>query len=159
MKTKIMLAAIAMLLTTTTVMNAQESGSGRGQRQRMDPTEMYTRQADRLAKQMKLDEDKANTFKTLYLDYQTARQNAANPKGERADNERVDMENLTDAQASELIQKHFQTQEAQLAIDKKYFPVFLEILTPAQTAQIYIQRGMGRGNMGGRQGGGRGGRD
>ena len=154
-----MIAAIAMLLMTTTVMNAQESGNaGRGQRQRMDPTEMYTRQADRLSKQMKLDDDKANTFKALYLDYQTARQNAANPKGENAEDERIDMKKLTDAQATELIQKRFQAQEAQLAVDKKYYPMFLEILTPAQAAQVYIQRGAGRSGMGGQQGGGRGGR-
>ena len=153
MKTKTMLAAIAMLLLTTTAMNAQDGGR---QRQRMNPAEMYTRMADRLAGQMKLDDGKADAFKTLYLDYQTARQNAANPRGLEADNEHVDMDNLTDEKATELIQKRFQTQEAQLAVDKKYYPLFLEILTPAQAVQVFIPRGMGRGGNG--QGNGRGGR-
>ena len=144
-----------LLMLTATTSNAQNT-EGRNQRQRMNPTELYTRMADRLAKEMKLEDDKAETFKVLYLDYQTARQNAANPKGENAENERVDMKKLTDAQATELIQKRFQTQEAQLAVDKEYYPKFLEILTPAQAAQIYIQRGGGRNGMNGQNG--RGGR-
>lgn len=154
MKTKSMIAALVLLLMTATTSNAQNTNE-RG-RARMNPTELYTRMADRLAKEMKLEDDKAETFKVLYLDYQTARQNAANPKGENAENERIDMRKLTDAQATELIQKRFQTQEAQLAVDKEYYSKFLEILTPAQAAQIYIQRGGGRGGMNGQ--GGRGGR-
>ena len=154
MKTKMMIAAMVLLFATTSVMNAQDN-TGDRQRQRMNPTEMYTRMADRLVKQMKLDDDKANSFKVLYLDYQTARQNAANPKGEKAENERIDMSKLTDAQATELVQKRFQTQEAQLAVDKEYYPKFLEILTPGQAVQIYIQRGGNRGE--GMQGGNRGG--
>jgi len=72
------------------------------------------------------------------------------------------MKKITDAQATELIQKQFAAQEAQLTVDKSYLPKFLEILTPAQAAQIYIQRGGQRGGMGqqggqGRPGGGFGG--
>ncbi len=162
MKTKMMIAACVMLFATTSVMNAQDNNGGR-QRQRMNPTEMYTRTAERLAKQMKLDDDKTNSFKVLYLDYQTARTNAANPKGENTENERIDMEKMTNEQATELVQKRFQAQEAQLAVDKEYYTKFLEILTPVQAAQIFIQRGgnfrgmmpggAGRGMGGGRSGG------
>ncbi|MBR2154628.1 MAG: hypothetical protein IJ901_08465 [Bacteroidaceae bacterium] len=164
MKTKMMIAACVMLFATTSVMNAQDNNGGR-QRQRMNPTEMYTRTAERLAKQMKLDDDKTNSFKVLYLDYQTARTNAANPKGENTENERVDMEKMTNEQATELVQKRFQAQEAQLAVDKEYYTKFLEILTPVQAAQIFIQRGgnfrgmagMMPGGAGRGMGGGRGG--
>ena len=67
------------------------------------------------------------------------------------------MQKLTDEQAGELVQKHFAAQEAQLKVDKEYYPKFLEILTPAQAAQVFVpQRGMGqRGRNGGRNGGGR----
>lgn len=145
---------------------AQNNG---GQRQRLDPTEMYTRMADRLVKQLKIEDDKAEVFKILYLDYQTARHNAANPKGE-SNNERVNLKSLTDEKANELIQKQFATTEAQLAVDKDYLKKFLEILTPAQAAQIFVpslsrqgfqnggQRQGGRpGGMGGGQRGGFGG--
>ena len=154
MKTKMMIAAWVMLFATTSVMNAQDNNNGNRQRQRVNTTEMYTRMADRLAQQLKLDGDKANSFKVLYLDYQTARQNAANPKGESADNERVDFKNMTDEQAKELVQKRFQTEEAQLAVDKEYYTKVLDILTPVQAAQIFVQRGGFRAGMGGMQGGG-----
>lgn len=146
---KFLFTALAFVLISVAA-TAQNNG---GQRQRIDPTELHNRMADRLAKQMKLDDDKTATFKVLYLDYQTARQNAANPKGENADEERVDFKNLTDAKATELIQKRFAAQEAQLNVDKENLPKFLEILTPAQAAQIYLQRG---GQRGGQQGGGQG---
>jgi len=156
---KFILSALAMVLISVAATAQNENG---GQRQRMDPTEIYNRQAERLVKQMKLEDDKAEAFKVLYLDYQTARRNAANPKGENAEDEKVDMKKITDAQATELIQKQFAAQEAQLTVDKSYLPKFLEILTPAQAAQIYIQRGGQRGGMGqqggqGRPGGGFGG--
>ena len=73
------------------------------------------------------------------------------------------MKKLTDEQAAELIQKQFASQEAQLKVDKDYLPKFLEILTPVQAAQVYIQRMGQRGGMGqnggfqGRPGGGFGG--
>lgn len=146
---KFILAALAMVLVS--VAAVAQNGNG-GQRQRIDPTELYNRQAERLAKQMKLEDDKANVFKVLYLDYQTARQNALHPKGENAEEERPDFKKMTDAQATELIQKQLAGQEAQVAVDKEYLPKFLEILTPVQTAQIYLQRG-GMRNGQGMQGG------
>lgn len=144
---KIILLALALVLISATSV----AQNNRGNRQRIDPTEMHNRMAERLAKDMKLDEDKAGIFKVLYLDYQTARQNAMNPKGESAD-ENVDMKKLTDEKAAELIQKHFAAQEAQLAVDKEYLLKFLEIITPAQAAQIFLP---GRSRMGGMNGQGR----
>ncbi|MBR1521795.1 MAG: hypothetical protein IJ635_11240 [Bacteroidaceae bacterium] len=149
---KFILAALAMVLVS--VAAVAQNGNG-GQRQRIDPTELYNRQAERLAKQMKLEDDKANVFKVLYLDYQTARQNALHPKGENAEEERPDFKKMTDAQATELIQKQLAGQEAQVAVDKEYLPKFLEILTPVQAAQIYLQRGGMRGGQGMQGGQGR----
>lgn len=149
---KIILTAIVCAVAS--VATLAQNGNG-GQRQRIDPTELHNRQAERLAKQMKLDDDKAAAFKVLYLDYQTARQNAANPKGEAAGQERIDPSKLTDAQATELIQKQFATQEATLAVDKSYLPKFLELLTPAQAAQVYLQRGGQRNGQGMQRGQGR----
>lgn len=144
-----------MIMLATATVSAQNN---RGQRQRLDPTELYTQMGERLAKQMKLEDEKADVFKVLYLDYQMARRNAANPKGEAETEERVDFKKLTDEKATELIEKQFATQEAQLAVDKSYLPKFLEILTPSQAAQVFLARqgmGMQRQNNG-QMGGGRG---
>ncbi len=154
MKTRIFIAA-AMLCLVSFSASAQD---GNNRRQRFDRAEMLQRFADRLSQQMNLSEEKSATFKVLYMDYQMARQNAANPKGENEQQENVDMKNLTDQQASELVQKHFAAQEAQLKVDRDYYPKFLEILTPAQAAQVFLpQRGMGQRGQGqrGRNGGGR----
>ena len=164
---KFMMAALAMVLVSVAAM-AQNNNGGRGN---FNPAEAYSRMAERMAKQMKLSDDKTEVFKVLYLDYQTARRNAANPRGENAENERVDLDKITDAQATELIQKQLAAQEAQLAVDKEYLPKFLEILTPAQVAQIYVTRGIqrqqgaqqrrpgGQGGFGGGPRGGQGGFD
>lgn len=153
MKTRIFIAAAMLCLVSFSAL-AQD---GNNRRQRFDRAEMLQRFADRLSQQMNLSEEKSTTFKVLYMDYQMARQNAANPKGENEQQENVDMKNLTDQQASELVQKHFAAQEAQLKVDRDYYPKFLEILTPAQAAQVFLpQRGMGQRGQGqrGRNGGG-----
>ena len=161
MKTRVFFAVIAMMC----VLSASAQDGNNGRRQRLNRAEIIQRQSERLVKEMGLSDDKAETFKVLYLDYQTARQNAANPKGE--EETQPDMKNLTDAQATELIQKHFQTQEAQLKVDKEYYTKFIGILTPVQATKVFIpqrggfgqgQRGQGRqrgngGFGGGRQGG------
>lgn len=137
MKKNILLAAVLALVSVA----AMAQNPNGGQRQRFDPTEMYNRMAERLAKQMKLDDEKAASFKVLYLDYQMARQNAEKSKGEDATQATPDFKKMTDAEATALIEKQFATQEAQLAVDKAYLPKFLELLTPAQAAQVYVRRG------------------
>ena len=152
----------ALMVFGCTAMLAVAQNNGGQRRQRIDQTEMNNRMAERLASQMKLDKEKTELFKLLFLDYQTARQNAANPKGEdESANERVNLDKIDDAKATELIEKQFSVQEAQLAVDREYLPKFLEILTPAQAARIYIRRGNqwqrsqqgGQGGQGGPRGG------
>ncbi|MCH5174256.1 MAG: hypothetical protein J1F40_00035 [Prevotellaceae bacterium] len=149
----------ALMVFGCTALLAVAQNNGGQRRQRIDQAEMNNRMAERLASQMKLDKEKTELFKLLFLDYQTARQNAANPKGEdESANERVNLDKIDDAKATELIDKQFAVQEAQLAVDREYLPKFLEILTPAQTARIYLRRGnQQRGQqMQGGQGGPRG---
>lgn len=154
MKTKIFLAAIAMLCMLSA--NAQDGNNGR--RQKMNRAEMIQRQSERLVKELEIADDKADAFKVLYIDYQTARQNAVNPKGEE-EQEQVDMKKLTDVQATDLVQKQFQAQEAQLKVDREYYAKFLTLLTPVQAAKIFLpqQRNFGQGQRGQGQRGQRGG--
>lgn len=152
MKLKTLITVFALALVTLSV-SAQDENQQQTRRQKMDTTEMFNKQAERLAKQLKLDDEKKSTFTVLYLDYLNARHNATHPKDEADQDEKVDMKKLTDEQATKLIEKQFAQQEAQLAVDKEYYPKFLEILTPAQTAQVYLRGN--RGGMGGMQGGNR----
>ncbi|MBO7558332.1 MAG: hypothetical protein J6T52_07535 [Bacteroidaceae bacterium] len=155
--------ASALMLISTSLF---AQGNNRRERQNnMDITEQYNRQATRLVRSMKLDKSKEDVFTVLYLDYQNARHNAVNPKGgdQEGREQQTNLENLTEEQALDLIQKNFERQERQLAVDKEYFPKFQEILTNAQCAQIFInqfrrpQTNNQRGGFGGGRGGGGGG--
>ncbi len=153
MKLKTFFAFVALALVAVSV-SAQDNQQRGNRRQRMNTTEMYNRQAERLVKQFKLEDDKKDVFTVLYLDYQAARHNAAHPKGEEEQNQRVDVKKLTDEEAKTLVDKQFARTEAQLAIDKEYYQKFLEILTPVQAAQVFVPS-LSRGNSDGN--GGRGG--
>ncbi len=157
---KIIIAALVLL--TTTLASAQNDDQRQDRRQRMDRTEILNRQATRLAKDMKLDDEKKDKFVVLYMDYQSARFNVINPNGgdQESSEQRVDMDKLTDAQATDLINKRFERTEKQLAVDKEYYKKFSEFLTPVQVAKIFLpQRGGMRGGQqnGGPRGGGFGG--
>lgn len=149
MKLKSLIAVFAFALFAVSV-SAQNQ---QGRRQRMNTTEMYTRQAERLVKQLKIEDDKKDLFTALYLDYQNARHNVANPKGENEKEEKIDLKKMSDDAAKELVQKQFAQQEAQLAVDKEYYQKFLEMLTPVQVAQIFVTRlGRNAEGFGGRGG-------
>ena len=149
-----------MALTVTASVSAQDNNERRRERRNdMNIAEVFNRQASRLVKQLKLDKDKEDVFTALYLDYQNTRHNVVNPRGGDSEGEeqRINFDNLTDERAMELIEKNFLRQEKQLEVDKEYLPKFLEILTPAQAAQVFLRSG-GRGGFGGPGGpGGRGG--
>lgn len=154
-KSILTIVVLAVFCISASAQNDQQ-----GRRRRMDTTEMYNRQAERLVKQLKLTDDNKDLFTVLYLDYMAARQNAANPKGETENDDRVDLKKLTDEQAKELVEKQFARTEAQLKVDKEYYPKFLEFLTPVQVAQVFVQRlnrGASEGQRPGGFGGGRGG--
>lgn len=134
MKKNFIIAVCAMLLISLT---ASAQGN-------FNPDEMYSRMASRLAKNMKLDETSTEQFTALYAEYMKARMAAAGEQGNRR--ERIDLDEITDEQATELIEKQFKTQEAQNAIDREYYGKFIRIITPAQAAHIFYRRG---GMMGG----------
>lgn len=107
---------------------------------RMDMAEVYNKKAESLIKSMKLDKDKRDMFKALYMDYQNARFNAVNPNGgdQEVKENIVDLKSITDENADSLIQKSFARQEKQLAVDKEYYKKFLDILTPSQAAYVFL---------------------
>lgn len=138
MKRNFIIAAFAMLLVSLT---ASAQGN-------FNPEEMYSRMSSRLAKNMKLDDVATEQFTALYAEYMKARTAAAGEQTGRR--ERIDLDEITDEQATELIEKQFKTQEAQNAIDREYYGKFIRIITPSQAAQIFYRRG---GMMGGNRNG------
>ncbi|MBR3532090.1 MAG: hypothetical protein IKN83_12095 [Bacteroidaceae bacterium] len=163
MKAKLLILASALMLVSLSI-SAQ--GDRRERQNNMDITEIYNRQATRLVRNMKLDDSKKDAFTALYLDYQNARHNAVNPKGgdQEGREQRTNLQDLSEDEALELIQKNFERQEKQLAVDKEYLPKFQSILTNAQCAQVFINQvgrpaggNQMRGNRPGGFGGGRGG--
>ena len=167
----VFIIVVAIAMTYFIPANAQDNNNRRQRQQNIDVTEIYSRQASRLVKNMKLSDEDKDKFTILYLDYQTTRHNVVNPNGGNQESEelRVDFKNLTDEKATELIQKNFERQEKQLAVDKEYLKKFLEFLTPVQAAQVFLMRaggsgmrpegfgGMRPGGFGGPRGGGFGG--
>lgn len=156
MKFKTILVTAAVLIATCHV-NAQENGNNRRQRGSFDPTEMAERNANRLAKEMDLKDEAKEKFVNVYKEYQTAKYEAQNPKkdSELTDEQRQQQRNpdfnkMTADEAKALINETFNKQQAALDIDKTYYKVFSEMLTPQQTARIFVQQRRNRvGNMNG----------
>ena len=157
--------SILLVLALAFAVTASAQNGNESRRERMNNislAEINNRMASRLAKQMKLDDETEQKFTALYLDYQNARHNAVNPRGgdQEGAEQSTNFDRLSDEEATELIQKNFDRQEKQLAVDREYLPKFLEIITPAQAAQVFIVRGNNRqggqrnGNGGGNRGNG-----
>lgn len=157
---RIVMAVSAMLFLAAGQMMAQSDGMRSGERRNsIDMTEVYSKRASKIAKELKLDEDTKGKFEVLYLDYQTTRHNAANPKGGNQEEEigRIDLKNISDEDAKTLIERRFNAVEAQLAVDKEYYAKFLEFLSPSQLISVFLQRSDARnGNADRRSNSGRG---
>ena len=143
MKERFLMFSLLALLTAASVSAQEDNERRRERRNDMSIAEVYNRQAARLVKSMKLDDDKKDIFTALYLDYQNTRHNVVNPRGgdKEGEEQRLDLDNITDEQATEMIENNFLRQEKQLEVDKEYLPKFLEILTPAQAAHIFLRPG------------------
>ena len=157
-----------MFALITLTVNAQNNNAESRQDRisKIDMTDMYNRQANEWFKNLKLKKDQKDSFVALFLDWQTERFNASNPNGQmRAQREeQPDFKNMTDEEAEEYLKEYFEKQTKQIAenserqqkqleIDKSFQSKFLQILTPAQVAQLLTQS---RGMSGMFGGGGRG---
>lgn len=153
---KIFLLSLFALITLT--INAQNNNAESRQDRisKIDMTDMYNRQANEWFKTLKLKKDQKDSFIALFLDWQTERFNASNPNGQMRTprEEQPDFKNMTDEEADEYLKGYFERQTKQIAenserqqkqleIDKNFQSKFLQILTPAQVAQLLTQsRGM-----------------
>ena len=153
---KIFLLSLFALITITINAQNNNSESRQDRMSKIDMTDMYNRQANEWFKTLKLKKDQKDSFIALFLDWQTERFNASNPNGQMRTprEEQPDFKNMTDEEADEYLKGYFEKQTKQIAenserqqkqleIDKNFQSKFLQILTPAQVAQLLSQsRGM-----------------
>ena len=102
--------------------------------------ENFQQEAKTLIKKFKLKKDKKDMFEVLYLNWQNERFNAVNPTGgdqEREENF-LDYENMTQEEANQAVSQSLTRQIRQIEVDKNYFEQFKTIVTPQQSAQIFL---------------------
>lgn len=134
---KYFVAAMLMVLTAVPAM-AQDNGEAR--KEKFDVAELYNKNANRMAKQMKLEDTEKDKFVALYIEYQTAR-NGSQEFGKKNDSEKSESREMTDEKAKKLIEKNFSDRERQLKVDKEYYPKFAEFLTAKQLMPVFMTGG------------------
>lgn len=158
---KMILMAFVLTAITFTGAKAQDNGKDGENREEIFK-EMLTKQADKLAEDMKLSDDKAADFKTLFQEYKTKEiklkfQNAQNMKG-AGKKEKGKRQEMTDAKADSLMTADFETQEQQLQLRKEYYAKFKAQIGAANAWKIFSPQQMMRpGAAGGQQNNRRGG--
>ncbi len=160
-KTMIGMALMAMVAVNASAQEGRQRLSEEEMAARR--TEMVQKQAEKFAKDFNLTDDAKTQFVALYTEYQGALEqarSASRVEGEQPNaEEREGRKNkeLTDEEATKMIEEGFARQEAQiaqstaaLAVEKEYYDKFKETLTPQQLVKIFAQR---QGQRGGQRGG------
>lgn len=116
-------------------------------RPRVDRKELSTRMATRQAKELKLDEKTQEWFIPLYVEYQDTlravrREGMQRPtnNGQKADKQKKQKAQLSDAEALQRIEKIFDAEEKTLVLKRAYYKLFKEKLTPQQLLSIFNQQ-------------------
>lgn len=155
---KIILSALVIVASGFAQVKAQDRPND-GKTPEEFMKEMVSKQADKLAEDMKLESDKATEFKTLFTEYKTQEMSARMPKAQNGDKKKeggkkAKRGELTDAQADSLATANFETQEKELQLRKDYYAKFKSLVGAANAYKVVMARQQGpRGNQQGRQGG------
>ena len=136
---------------------AQENNSDADNDRKEKAKEFITKQAERMAKNLKLDDAKTKTFTDLLVEYRTQEMelrmsSAANRRQEN----RKKRSQMTDAQADSLIQARFELEQKQLELKKTYYDKFRKDFTPSQLVNVFMPQPLIGNNVrrpGGPQGG------
>ncbi len=161
MKRFLLLLVAAFALGSTLTLSARDKKDDKSERP--DRKEAGTRQATRMASELKLSDELQKWFIPLYAEYQdtlrSVRRPAQKPEndkanGEKADKDKKDSERgkLTDEQATKRIEETFAQEEQELQLKRAYYARFKEKLTPQQMVTIFCRPAM-NANRGPQQGG------
>ncbi len=128
-----------------------------------DRKEMSTRQATRMASELKLDDKQQAWFIPLYAEYQDTLRSLRRPQGKpeapnnEADGEKKKKEKknaqLTNEEATKQIEQTFEREEMELKLKREYYAKFQQQLTPQQLHSIFCRQATP--NRGPQQGGNR----
>lgn len=136
---KLLFVALALFSYAGTGIMAQENNSDADNDRKEKAKEFITKQAERMAKNLKLDDAKTKTFTDLLVEYRTQEMelrmsSAANRRQEN----RKKRSQMTDAQADSLIQARFELEQKQLELKKTYYDKFRKDFTPSQLVNVFM---------------------
>lgn len=107
--------------------------------------DMMEKRAETLSNEFGLKDDAKTTFKTQYVAYQQELFNARTQGMTVPDEQKVNVENLSDDEIKTRIQQKFDREAQQIVnsynvlnVEKKYYEVFSKILTPAQLFKLFV---------------------
>lgn len=103
---------------------------------KLTPEQRMEAQAQRMGKQLMLDDAKLAQFTSLYKEYLTALRDCR-PNPEDLAAEKVKKSERTDAQIQQDIEKRFETQQKILDTQKKYYASFKKILNARQLEKVF----------------------
>lgn len=151
---------LALLAITAGSLTASAQRNDRSE-ERM--AKMVERQAENLAKSMKLDKDQKATFVELYKEYQDTLRAVRRGAVAEPQQEKGKKEELTEEEAEQRIITSFEQEAQATALKQAYYKKFREHFTAAQLVSVFIpqmqqrqdnrQAGGGDNNGGPMQGG------
>lgn len=164
---KMFFAVLAFTTVSFSGAWAQDEAKNKTNREEMFKN-MVSKQADKLAEDMKLDDSKAADFKKLFEEYKNkevalkfsgkkAKNNAKKAKNNADNKEKGKRKKMTDAKADSLMTASFETQEKELQLRKEYYSKFKAQIGAANAYKVISPRPQMMFGPQGRSGNGRGG--
>lgn len=157
---KMIFAVLAFTTVSFSGAWAQDEAKNKTNREEMFKNRV-SKQADKLAEDMKLDDSKAADFKKLFEEYKTkaVAVKFGNKKVKRnaGKQEKGKREKMTDAKADSLMTASFETQEKELQLRKEYYSKFKAKIGAANAYKVISPRPQMMFGPKGRPGNGRGG--
>lgn len=156
MKRMIFAAAVFAAVSVQSVM-AQDSESKQDKEAAMK--EMISKQADGIAKQLGLSEDKTADFKTLFTEYKTKEMALRFAGMKKAAGKNIGKkQTLTDEKADSLMNAYLEREASELQLKKEYYSKFKNKIGAAAAYRVLSSRAQMRreGNNGGNSRGGNG---
>lgn len=125
---------LLLTLALSSAFAQKQAPANQAGRQNLTPQERTERRAERMAAQMKLDESKAQWFKTLYAEYQAELR--AVPRPERTKKRAAE---LSDEAAEAVLKTSLERQEQLVKLRADYYKKFKKQLTPQQMLCVFRQ--------------------
>lgn len=159
MKKTFFMALVAATFTFAGASAQEENNSGKDRAEMVK--EWISKQADKLAEDLKLDDSRAAAFKKTYTEYRTKEMElrfGGAAKARQGKGQKGKRPEITDAKADSIMTASFDRQESELKLKKEYYAKLKsEVGAAAAMKALMPRQQMNRGGQGGGQRGGFGG--